>query len=464
MTNTLFLPELREMLAARDAAGMTEFCTTLHPARTAEFMDGLTAAETWQVLKHAPGSARAAIYHFFDRPRQIEMIERLDRADIAGLIGDLAPDVRVDILKQVDPAIVDEILPLVTAAERRDIQRLTAYPEGTAGSVMTTNFARLAERSTARQAMEGLVRQAQDLETIYYLYVVDGEDRLRGVVSARDLVSAMARPDALVGDLMERSVVSVAATDDQEFVARQVAKYDFLAIPVVGQEGRLVGIITHDDIIDVLREEAIEDAQLIGGVAPLQAGYLQTSLLTLAWKRGMWLIVLFLTGLLTAFALHEFDDARATWPWLAIFIPLVVSTGGNSGSQSVTLIITALAAGHIEGRHWWRIAVREFFSGILLGGLLAVIGYAIAALILSQEAARGVPIAHPMFAALVVPSTLVLVVICGTLVGAMLPLLFHRLGLDPALMSTPFVSGIIDIVGIVLYMNVAMRLLSAFSG
>jgi magnesium transporter len=464
MTNTLFLPELREMLAENDAAGLAEFCTTLHSARTAEFMEGLTPEESWGVLQHADNDTRADIYHYFDLDKQIAMIETLDRAAMAGLIGNLAPDERVDILKEVNPAVVEELLPLVPADARRDIQRLTAYPEGTAGSVMTTSFARLSEKRSAREAIDDLARQATNLETIYYLYVVDEDDHLRGVVSARDLVSAMVKPDTPVGELMERSVVSVGVMDDQEAVAQVVAKYDLLAVPVVDQERRLIGIITHDDVLDVMREEAIEDVHMLAGITPLTDTYLDTPLVTLAWKRGMWLTVLFLAGLLTALALQTYEDARITWPWLAIFIPLVVSTGGNSGSQSATLIIAALSAGHVTGRDWLRVAVREILSGVMLGGLLALIGYGVATLILNQEANPVANMPSPAMAAVVVPVTLVLVVIFGTLVGAMLPLLFHRVGLDPALMSTPFVSGIIDIVGIVLYMNVALRLLAMIAG
>lgn len=464
MTNTLFLPELREMLAESDAAALAEFCKTLHPARTAEYMEGLSPQETWDVLQHTDEPTRVEIYHYFDFDKQVEMIETLDRAAMAVLIGALAPDERVDILKEVEPAVVDELLPLLPAIERRDIQRLTAYEEGTAGSVMTTSFARLSEKRTARQAIDDLATQAANLETIYYLYVVDEEDHLRGVVSARQLVSAMAKPDVPVAELMERSVVSVQVTDDQEDVADVVAKYDLLAVPVVDQERRLVGIITHDDVIDVMREEAIEDVHMLAGIAPLEDSYLETSLVTLAWKRGMWLTLLFVAGLLTALALQTYDEARASWPWLAIFIPLIVSAGGNSGSQSATLIITALTAGHVAGRDWIRVAVREILSGVLLGGLLALIGYGVATILLHQEASHGINVPSPMAAAFVVPLTLVLVVTFGTLCGAMLPLLFHRLGLDPALMSTPCVAGIIDIVGIVLYMNVAVHLLAVIAG
>jgi magnesium transporter len=460
MTNTLFLPELREMLATGDEAGLREFCTALHPARTVEFMEGLEPAEAWQVLLRADPTTRVELFHYFDQPKQVAIVEHEDRAAVADLVKNLAPDERVDILKQVNASVVAELMPLVPADVRRDIQRLIAYPEGTAGAVMTTSFARLHEQSTVRQALNELAQQAEHLETIYYLYVVDADDHLRGVVSSRQLISAMVRPDTPVAELMDRSVVTAEVTEDQEEVARKVARYDFLAIPIVDHEHHLLGIITHDDVLDVLREEAIEDAQMIGGVQPLEHGYLDTPLVTLAWKRGMWLTIIFLGGLLTAFAMHEYDEPRNTWPWLAIFLPLIIASGGNTGSQSATLIITALAAGHITPRQWLRVALRELLSGMLLGGLLAAIGYVIAYYLLRHEAANYPHITNPAAAALVVPATLMLVATFGTLCGAMLPLLFHRLGWDPALMSTPFISGIVDIIGIVIYMNVALTLLN----
>jgi magnesium transporter len=343
---------------------------------------------------------------------------------------------------------------------RRDILRLTSYPEGTAGSVMTSSFARLGEKLTARQAIDEIARQAAQLETIYYLYVVDDEDHLRGVVSARDLINTMTRPERPLAEIIEHSVVSVNATDDREEVARTVAKYDLMAIPVVDHEHHLVGIITHDDVIDVIKEEAVEDAQRMGAVAPLEKTYLETPLYTLAWKRGLWLTVLFGAGLLTAFALNNYEGPRRDWPWLAIFIPLIVSTGGNTGSQSVTLIISALSAGHLRLADWWRVALRELLSGLMLGSFLALLGYFIALILLHLESSTQTPIENIEVSALVVPATLVLVVVCGTLLGAMLPLIFYRIGLDPALMSTPFVSGIVDIVGIIIYMTVALAILS----
>jgi magnesium transporter len=449
VSNPLYLPELREMLAAQDADALREFCTAVHPAAVAEFIEGLSPQESWQVLQYTDDATRTEIFSFIEPAKQVEMVETLDRGEMADLIGDLAPDDRVDILKDAQEEVVAELMPLVVPEERRDILRLRSYPEETAGAMMTTEFARVSEVSTIAQALEEISRQSGELETIYYLYVVDDQDHLRGVLSARQLVSAMGRPDRLIGDLMERHVVSVDVDDDQEEVADKVARYDLLAIPVVDQEHRLLGIITYDDVLDVMREEAVEDAQRIGAVDPLEETYLETAFYTLAWKRGMWLTILFGGALLTAIALDNYRGELSQWGWLVLFIPLVISSGGNSGSQSATLIISALSAGHVTLSDSMKIVGRELVQGLILGGFLALIGYGAA------YAMKGD--AH---AALVIPTTILLVVLCGTMLGALLPLMFQRIGLDPALMSTPFIAGIIDVVGIIIYMTVALSLLA----
>lgn len=446
MTNTLYLPELREMLAEHNAPELHEFCCALHPARTAEFMEGLTTEETWQVLQHADEATRGEIFGYFDSDKQVAIIEAMDRPAIGQLIATLPADDQVDVLQRVAPSVVEELMPLLPTEVRRNILRLQSYPEGTAGAVMTTECARLTEDLNVREAIEEVRRQAERMETIYYLYVVDHEDHLRGLVSLRQLV--LARSDATIGDLMERAVVTVHVAADQEEVARTLAKFDFLAVPIVDSERHLLGIVTHDDVIDVVREEAAEDAHRLAAVDPLTEGYLETPLLTLTWKRGMWLAMLFVGSLLTAVVLSHHEASLREVPWLLLFIPLVLSTGGNTGSQAATLVITALSSGDVRLADWWRIIRREILMGLLLGGFLGSLGYLIAFMR-----------APTPYSAFVIPLTLILVVTCGTLVGSILPLIFRRLGLDPALMSNPFVASISDVTGIMIYMTVAMRLL-----
>jgi magnesium transporter len=451
MTNTLYLPELREMLAENNANDMQEFCTALHPARTADFMDGLTADEAWAVLRHADITTQVEIFCYFPQEMQVEILETQDRNEIAALATELSADDRVDLFYDVSNRIVSELMPLMPVEERRETLRLQEYEEGTAGAVMTTEVAKLSEDLTVRQALDEVVRQAEQLETIYYLYVVDSTDHLRGLVSGRRLISTLAKPSTTLKEIMESDLVTVRASDDQEEVANTVARYDLLAIPVVDEEHRMLGIITHDDVIDVVREEATEDFHRIAGVAPLEHSYLNTSILTMSWKRGMWLVILFFAALITAFALEQYEDKFQQWPWLVMFIPLVISSGGNSGNQSSTLVITALTAGHLKLSDWATVIYRELLMGLVLGGFLGLCGM-ISAVLISKEV-------NTFQTALIMPLTLVSVVICGTITGSALPLLFKRMGLDPALMSSPFVAGLIDILGIVIYMNVALALL-----
>ncbi|MDA8563724.1 magnesium transporter [Mariniblastus sp.] len=454
MVNTLFLPELREMLATGNDQEMAEFCTALHPARTADFMVGLTNDEMWQVLVHADIATQVDVFSYVEPHRQIKILETQDREQLAKLVAELSPDDRVDLLQGVDEVVLNDILQRMPVEERRDFLRLSQYPEGTAGAVMTTDFAKLPETLTVRQAMEEISRQSEEYETIYYLYIVDDEDHLRGLVSARQLLTSTRNPDCLLSDIMETDLIAVRVADDQEDVANHVARMDLLAIPVVDPERRILGIITHDDVIDVMREEATEDAHRSAAVDPLDESYLQTSVLTLTWKRGIWLAVLFFFALMTAFALQHYEQPFETWAWLVPFIPLVISSGGNSGSQSATLIITALSRGHITLKDYRRVMIRELQMGLLLGGGLALMGFLVCAFFVPSDQALG------PYATLVVPLTLLLVVICGTLTGSVLPLVFEKLGWDPAMMSNPFVAGIVDILGILIYVTVAVRLLN----
>jgi magnesium transporter len=457
MVNTLFLPELREMLAENNTFELQEFCTALHPARTAEFMEGLDAADGWRVLRHADLKLREEIFGYFPHEKQVEIIESQDRAEVAELLADLPADDRVDLLHDVRHEVVEELLPLLPAHERREILRLRAYPEDSAGGMMTTEVAVIDEELTVRQAIDQLTRAAERLETIYYIYAVDHDQRLDGVVTARQLLTALKKPEMRVSDLMETDLIFVEATADRNEVTNQVAKYDLHAIPVVDERRRLLGIITHDDVIDAVRQEATEEAQRSAAVAPLEDGYMQTRLVTLWWKRGVWLTVLFVTAMFTATALHHYEDQLSRWKWLVIFIPLIMGSGGNTGNQSATLVITAMSTGNVRLSDWPAVLWRELRVGLMLSGLLAFLGF-----VLSWIQTRNEPAAqeHPLWP-LVVPLTLVLVVTCGAVSGSLLPLIFKRLGLDPALMSNPFVAAISDILAIVIYMTVALTLLKA---
>jgi magnesium transporter len=451
MINTLYLPELREMIAANDLHELRDFCEAINPARAAEFMEGLDVEETWQVLSVADVDQRASIFKYLKNDKQLEILSTRDLEDVSELVAEISADDRTDLLQNLDDERVKQILKGMPVEERRDYLRLSQYPEDTAGAVMTTEVAKLSEDLTIREALNEIGRQSEDYETIYYLFIVDKEDRLRGLVSARQLLANMRSPDTKLRDIMETDLITVDVDEDQEEVADKVARLDLLAIPVVDNQHKMLGIITHDDVIDVVREEATEDAHRIAAVDPLDATYLRTSVLTLTWKRGIWLAILFFFALITAFALEEYEGTFEKWVWLNAFIPLVISSGGNSGSQSATLIITALSRGHITMRDWLRVVCRELVMGLLLGTGLGLMGLLVSPMF--------VPGGLGATALWIVPLTLLFVVICGTLTGSVLPLLFEKLGWDPAMMSNPFVAGIIDILGILIYVNVALRFL-----
>jgi magnesium transporter len=437
------------MLAEDRTDELREFCTALHPARTAEFMEGLDNEETWRVLQHAQPSLQAEVFQYFDEDRQVDLIASQDEKQIAVLVTQLPADDAVDLLRKVPDARVDAILALVPAPDRRDIRRLQTFKEGTAGAMMTTEVACLSESLTVRQALDELSRQAERLETIYYIYVVDGTNHLRGVVSGRLLISSIGRPETRLADLMKRDVVAVNVNDDQEQVAQKVAFYNILAVPVVDDSNHMMGIITHDDVIDVVREEAAEDVQRIVAVEPLSESYLRTPILILSWKRGFWLMILFFAALSTAFALKMYQSWLDSYAWLVLFIPLIISSGGNSGSQSSTLIISALTTKDIELSDWGVIVRREIIMGLLLGGIMGSMGFACALLL-----------APTRTQALIIPITILCVVLCGTCMGSILPLIFKRMGLDPAMMSNQFVAGLSDLLGILIYVNVALLFLS----
>ena len=449
MSNTLLLPELREMLATDDVEGMAAVMTEVHPATAADFSEGLSVDETWQLFDHAPVDRQAEVFSFFPFDKQVEMVSGVGGERMSKLIEAMPPDDRVDLLKRLDSAVAENLIPLVAKAERQDIRTLLSFPEGSAGSVMTTEYASLPADVLAGDAVALLRQQAPSRETIYYIYVLDDARRLLGFLSLRDLI--LAKPSAQVADVMQREVISVRADQDQEEAARTLAKYDFLALPVVDQQHRLVGIITHDDVIDVMIEEATEDAYQMGGVMPMAEDYLEAPLLTVWRKRAMWLSCLFVAELFTFTALAHFEDQIAAVLALSLFVPLCISTGGNSGSQAATLITRAMALGQIRPSDWWRALRHELVVGVALGLTLGAIGFIRA----SMTPASVLGNANRWMLAMVISQSVAAICLWGTLVGSMLPLGFKRLGFDPGYASSPFVATFVDVTGIVIYFSIA---------
>ncbi len=375
MSHPLFTPEVRLLLEKDDLAAMEVFCDTLHPATVAESLtdDAISVEDVWRFLNTATITSQAAIFVYFPLEEQVKLVEGTGRPHMARLIEQMSHDDRVDLLRRLEPKVAESLLRLVDEADRRDIATLGKYPENTAGALMTTDYAWLPANITVDQALDRLRLQAPDSETIYYVYVVDEQRRLLGVVSLRELILAPRK--AVVSELMDAYPVTVKVNDDREVVAQEITRLDLLAIPVLDTENRLVGIVTYDDVMDVVVSEATEDVHRMGAVAPLEESYLDTSFVKLWWKRARWLAVLFVAELFTFTALSSYEDAIAAVVVLSLFVPLCISTGGNSGSQAATLITRALALGQVTGKDWSRVLRHEIFMGLILGITLGFIGF-----------------------------------------------------------------------------------------
>jgi magnesium transporter len=368
----------------------------------------------------------------------------------------LAPDDAADVLQEVPPEERAPYLNLLDGPMRREVIALLAYAEDDAGGLMSPRFARIRPDMTVDEAISYLRRQARNnLETIYYAYVLDGEQRLLGVTSFRQLF--LAPSDKLVREIIAGPPITVPEDMDQEAVAKVIAQHDLLAVPVVDGQGRMKGIVSVDDIVDVVQEEATEDIQKMGGVEALDAPYLQTRFGAMFRKRAGWLAVLFFGEMLTASAMGNYQRELERAMVLILFIPLIISSGGNSGSQASTLIIRAMALGQVRLRDWWRVMKRELSAGFSLGLFLAAIGMLRVVIWQAMFQDYG---DHYLRVGIVISLSLLGVVMWGTLLGSMLPLLLRKLGFDPASASTPFVATLVDVFGIVIYINIARVLLA----
>ena len=428
--------------------------------------------EAWWLLS---AEDRLAGFRLLDAGAAGEFFSDLDPHDQAGLLDalrpqerrtwlrHLAPDDAVDLLQEVEDDARVALLGLLDDATRREVTALLAYEEDEAGGLMSSRFARVRPDMTVDEAVSYLRKQAVagvELETIYYTYVLESDQRLVGVVSFRSL---FALPGSnRVRDIMHTDFVSVHEETDQEAVARLFAEHDLIALPVVDGAGRMKGIVTVDDIVDVVEEEATEDAHKFGGLEALELPYLRTGVFSLIRKRAGWLIFLFLGGMLTATALGQYEGSIDALPFLTLFIPLIIASGGNSGSQASTLVIRAMAMDEIRLRDWWRVARREVATGLALGAVLGTIGFI--RIVFFPGAVAGLGDQAVVLMGITITVSLLGVVLFGTLVGSMLPFLLRRVGLDPASASAPLVATLVDVTGLLIYFAAASILLRGFFG
>jgi magnesium transporter len=454
LRNPLLVPDLRELIQAGETSALREFLADHHPGHVAEIIEDLGENEGDTALMLLPDRTRAEVMSYVEPERQVRVVEGMPPAEAASLLHLMSHDDRAHLVNRLDEDRRDEIFRNLAQAEREDIRRLASYEPGTAGSSMTTDYATLPPALTVREALDRLRREAPDRETIDYSFVVDTDHKLLGIVPLKRLI--LARPLAKVEEIMQRDMISGRVDEDREAVARKVDKYDLFAIPILDASDMLVGIVTHDDAMDILRQEQTEDILAFGGVsAPSEdddeGNYWQGKVTLGVRRRIGWLMMLFLAGTVTRWVIHSFDwvDKRFVEIDFDAFIPLLIGTGGNAGSQTVGTIIRGLALGQIQPGDTLRVVAREMLTGLILGLLLGTIGFAFTWLMLRESATFSLVIALAILG----------ICVWANGIGALVPLLARKIGVDPALVSAPLISTLVDTTGLFIFYTIAIILL-----
>jgi magnesium transporter len=435
-------PRLRELVRHRHAGDLAAVLTEL----------GLE--DQVVVFRILPRKDAAAVFEYLSRESQEALLKGMAEEEVAALLNNMAPDDRTMFLEELPAAATRQLLALLTPAQRAVALTLLGYPDDSVGRLMTPHYVRAREHWTVREVLDHIRTHGQDSETLNVVYVIDEQGVLIDDIRIRELL--LASPESRVTELMDRHFVALKATDDQQAAVAMFRQYDRTALPVTDTAGMLIGIVTIDDVLDVAESEATEDIQRIGGSEALDEPYMRTAFGSMVRKRAGWLTALFLGEMLTATAMGVFEAEIARAVVLALFVPLIISSGGNSGSQAATLVIRALALGEVGLADWWKVVRREIFAGLALGSILGGIGFLRISIWSAFSSIYG---PHWLLVALTVSTALVGIVLWGTLIGSLLPLLMRRLGFDPATSSAPFVATLVDVTGLVIYFSVAIVIL-----
>ncbi len=439
---------LRALLENRQIKALRDALATMNEVDIAQFLGELPSEQAILTFRMLPKETASEVFSNLDTDLQQVVIGSITDAELAIIVDDLYVDDMVDMLEELPANIVKRVLKNATPKTRALINQFLNYPENSAGSIMTAEFTDLRASMTVGQAIEHLRRTGEDRETIYTCYVIDAARRLEGVVTVKDLL--LSADDMLVADLMDTSVISIGTQDDQEEAAQLFNKYDFLSLPVVDHEGRLVGIITVDDAMDVMEEEATEDFERMGAMIPSEKPYLKTGVFSLAKNRIAWLLVLMISGMLTGGILGRYEAAFAAMPILVTFIPMLTDTGGNAGSQSSTLVIRGIAVHEITMQDFFAVLWKEVRVAALVGVVLSAVNYV--RLIITYPGHEVV--------ALTVALTMFFTVVIAKTIGGVLPLIAKAFHADPAIMAAPLITTIVDALSLIIYFTIATHLLS----
>lgn len=447
--------QVEAILESGDGKQLHEFLDHQNISDVADLIDELPEYDS-QIIGGMSVHRAASVFKILDLNAQKDIIKTLPPIKTAGLLNELPPDDRTDFLEELPSNVVRELIKLLNNEERKITLSLLGYPENSVGRLMTPDYVYVYESNTVQQVLDTIRRVGKNSETIDVIYVINEKGELLDDIRIREFI--LAPPATRVRELMDDRVIALNAYQDQEEAAEVFRMNNRVALPVVSNSNKLLGIVTIDDILWVASEEFSEDIQKIGGTQALEEPYLEIPLVRLFKKRVVWLVVLFLGELLTATAMAYFEEEIAKAVVLALFVPLIISSGGNSGSQASTLIIQAMAVGEIRLNDWWRVMRREIFSGLLLGAVLGLIGFL--RIFVWHSIFPDVYGQHWMAIGITVALALVGVVLWGTLCGSMLPMVLKRLGADPAVSSAPFVATLVDVTGLIIYFSFAFLLLS----
>ncbi|MGI9087197.1 MAG: magnesium transporter [Chthoniobacterales bacterium] len=462
MVGKLLLPEIQQMVETRNFTALRETFSDWPPVDVAEVMVDMPESEQVVIFRLLPHELAADVFEYLDVDAQQDLLKAMGHEQVAGILNEMSPDDRTALLEEMPSAAARQLIRILNPEERRIATSLLGYPEGSVGRLMTPDFIAVHDDWTVREVLDHVRENGQDSETLNVIYVVDERGKLIDDLRIREFL--LQPLEAKVADIRDQQFVTLSVMEMQENALNTFRKYDRTALPVVDSTGVLVGIVTTDDMLDVAEEEATEDIQKFGGMEALDEPYMRIPLLKMVQKRAGWLVVLFLGEMLTATAMARYQDELAKALVLALFLPLIISSGGNSGSQASTLMIRAMALGEVTLRDWWRVMRKELQAGLLLGGILGVIGVirvAAWAMLDERYFHHSPPVygEHWPLVAFTVGITLVGVVLWGTLSGSMLPFLLRRVGADPATSSAPFVATLVDVTGLMIYFSIALLIM-----
>lgn len=442
----LVLPEIKELLSQNKKEQLKKIFYDYEPIEIVEILKEFSLKDKVFLFSLLDIDFAADIFEKTDKGDQLTLLGAFDKTRKAKILDEVAPDERVDFFEQLPEEMVLRFLSIMEEEEAQDVRELMRYDRNTAGGRMTTDFAQIEKGINVEQTLKSLRKTAKDLEMIYYIYVVDRTDKLLGVVSLKDLI--IAQPEREIDEIIHTKLIAIPIDMDQEQVAKRIARYDFLALPVIDREGKIKGIITVDDLIDVIREEDTEDMYKFGAAGKHIDNYMSSTPLTLAKHRIIWLLILVVTGFISGTIMEEFSFALKNVVSLAFFIPLLMGSGGNAGTQAASVVVRGLAIGEVKLGDIWRVVKKEFLIGITVGTTLGILAL-LRALILQKSSLLGITVGLSMIATVTV----------ATCLGAILPIICEKLGFDPAVVSGPLITTVVDISSLLIYFGIAIQLM-----